>query len=268
MQSNQLPNGSKILLIQGPDGLCYQTGYAKQPNGRTCQCAKIPGWQPAQPNRYNPGRYALLSPQAYNQMVGEMAQGASALGNTYGANDLPNQGPVGVSRREGNASPMEGDLTFSLILNNTAGATIARQFIGDISGTYVLLGNTELTPAGFVIGGSWGTNSKTQFAQRTAWRPWRVKNVQFIASVATYFNTANLYYFDTKPTPNGPVKDSLTLTNLLSAAQYNPTIQWFDKSVRFDGVNGLDIEIPAGQSVNLQFNIVSEGSAGDQVLLR
>lgn len=262
----QLPAGSKVLIYQGPDGLCYQTGAALLPNGKACACGTSSNWVPAAPNRYNKNRFGMVSPQAAAQISQQISNGSSGVGNTFAAIDLPNMGATGIARREGNSSPAAGDLVYTLTLNNTAGATVARQFLGDHPGTYVLLGNTELNPAGFVIAGSWGTNSKSQFVARTFDRPWRVKNIQFIASVATFFNLSNSYYFDTKPTPNAPTKDSLQLTTMLSADQYNPTIQWFNKSVRFDGVNGLDIEVPAGQSVTLQFSIISESSAGDQVM--
>lgn len=258
-----LPNGAKVLLVKGKDGLCYQTGIAQLPNGQTCQCGTVNNWVPSAPNRYNPSKFALLSPDA----AAQMAQQGSPMGNTFTALDLPNRGAVGVARKEGNASPVDGALFYQIILDNTNGATPARQFLGDYTGTYALLGNAEATPVGFVIGGTWSTNSKTQFAGRTAFRPWRVSKIQFIASNEAFFNETQSFYFDTKPVSNAPVKDSLTLTTLLDASQYNPKIQWFDKSVRFDGINGLDITIPAGQKVTLQMSIVSEASAGDQVIL-
>lgn len=261
-----LPNGAKVLLFQGADGLCYQTGAARMPDGSTCSCGTMPNWRPSTPNRYNAKTYALVSPQAAVQIAQQVAQGSAGLGNSYQAIDLPGKGAAGIARAEGNASPMSGGLVYALVLDNTAGATTARQIIGDYTGTYVLLGNAEATPGGFVIGGSWATNSKTQFAGRTAFRPWKVNSLQLIASDESFFNLTSSYYFDTKPTPNGPVKDSLTLTNLLSPDQFNPKIQFFNKSMRFDGINGLDITIPAGQRITLQFSIVSEGSAGDQVL--
>lgn len=266
-----LPDGSKVLIYRGPDGMCYQTGAAVLPNGQTCQCQKNPNWVPSAPNRYNRNSYAMVSSEAAAQIQQQIANGAPGVGNTFQSVDIPGRGPVGISRLEGNGSPVGGGgLVYQLILNNIAigaGGASARQFIGDYVGTYVLLGNTEVSPAGFVVGGSWGTNSKTQFAGRTMVRPWRVKNIQFIATDDTFYNLTQTYYFDTKPTPNSPTKDSLTLTNLLTGNQYNPKIQWYDQPIRFDGINGLDILIPGGQSVTLQFNIESESSAGDQVLL-
>jgi hypothetical protein len=266
MNNGKLPRGSRILLVQDEYGNCQQTGFARLPNGKNCQCGTISNWRAQAPGAYG-SNFALLSPAAAAQLMGQMNQGAAGLGNTYSRNDLPNLGAVGVSRLEGNASPAAGNEIFTLILNNSGGATQARQIIGDYVATYVLDGNPEVTPAGFLIGGSFGTNSKTQFAGRTMVRPWRVSKNQFIASDETFFNLTNSYYFDPPPSANGPVKDSLALTSLLDASQYNPKIQWYDRSVRFDGINGLDITIPAGMSVTLQFNILSEESAGNQVLL-
>jgi hypothetical protein len=266
MNNNNLPQGSQYLLVQGNDGRCYPTGFARTPSGQNCRCGDFKNWTPQAPSAYG-NQFALLSPGAYRQLVEQMAQGTSGVGSTFDRNDLPNLGAVGISRMEANASPAAGNEVYTLVLDNTLGATTARQFIGDYTGTYVLLGNTEATPAGFVIGGTWTTNSKTQFAGRTGFRPWRVSRIQFIASDETFFNLTQTFYFDTKPTSNGPTKDNLVLTSLLSASQYNPKIQWYDQSVRFDGINGLDITVPAGMKVTLQFSIVSEASAGAQVLL-
>ena len=267
MQTNQLPQGAKVLIYQGRDGLCYQVGAAQMPNGSLCACGTNPQWIPSKPDRYNRNTFAMVNASQAAQIAAQIAQGTSGLGNTFSRVDLPNRGDAGLSRREGNASPAAGNLVYTLILDNTLGATIARQFLGDYTGTYVLLGNTENTPAGFVVGGTWGTNSKTQWTARTEARPWRVSKMQFIASDETYYNLAQNYYFDTKPTANGPTKDNLMLTNLLSADQYNPKIQWYNESIRFDGVNGLDLQVPVGQKITIQFTIISEGSAGDQVLL-
>ena len=264
---NNLPAGSKILLVQGPDGLCYQTGLAQMPNGQNCQCGTMNNWQPSKPNRYNANRFALVSPQAAVQIAQQVAGGSAQIGNTFTKVDLPNLGASGVARTEGNASPAAANQVFAVTFDNTLGLTNARQFLGDYTGTYTLQGNAEVTPANFVIAGSWGTNSKSQFVARTIARPWRVNSIQFIASNETFFNLTNSYYFDTTPAPSAGTKDSLSLTNLLSADQYNPKIQWYSKSVRFDGVNGLDILIPAGQSITLQFAIVSERSAGEQVMI-
>jgi len=264
----QLPQGSKILIYQDPrTGLCHQVGAARLPNGDACQCGGIRGWVPSAPSKYGSSRFELVTPAAAAQIAQQVAGGSAQIGNTYTKVDLPNMGASGVARTEGNASPAAANQVFAVTFDNTLGATSARQFLGDYTGTYALQGNTEVTPGGFVVAGSWGTNSKSQFVARTIARPWRVKSIQFIASNETFFNLTNSYYFDTTPAPSAGTKDSLSLTNLLSADQYNPKIQWYSQSVRFDGVNGLDILIPAGQSITLQFGIVSERSAGEQVLI-
>ena len=264
----QLPKGARPILVQSPaDGKMYPNGWAILPNGGRCQCQVPPNWVAQSPQAYNRNAFVLLSPGAQAQVAQQVAQGSANIGNTFTRIDLPGQGAAGVARKEGVTSPMDADFVYTLILNNTAGVTKARKFIGDYTGTYVLQGNTELTPAGFAIDGVYSTSSLSQLIARMTFRPISVSKIQFIASNQLFFNQSNSYYFDTRPV-NNPTKDSLVLTGLLDASQYNPTIQWWDKSVLFDGVNGLDIEVPAGQSVTLQFYMKSERSAGDQVLYR
>lgn len=269
MNNGKLPAGSKILLIQGADGKCYQTGYARTPQGGTCQCGTMNRWVPQAPSAYG-SNFALLSPAALAQVQAQIAQGTSNINNTFGRADLPNQGAVGVARLDAPASPASGNVTFQLVLNNIAGGAEARQVIGDYTGAYVLNGNAEVTPGGFVIGGTWGTNSKTQFAGQTFGRNWKVSRVQMIAggtNPETFFNLTNSYYYDQGPTKNAPVKDSLTLSDLLSADQYRPEIQWYNRAMILNGFNGFDMTIPAGQSITLQFQIESLGVGTNQVLI-
>lgn len=261
-----LPKGAKIVLVQGADGRCYQTGKAVLPNGQTCQCGTISNWVAQPPSKYSANRFTILSDRANVAAQGYQNSGMAPVGQPFTAIEKPNSA-IGAARFEGNASPTDGELIFTLVLDNTAGATVARQFIGDYVSTYSLLGNTELTPGGFVIGGSFGTNSKTQFIGRSFGRPLLVKDIQFIASNQNFFSQGSVFYFDTTPSNNAPTKKNLTLTQLLNAAQYNPTIQWYEKEVRFDGINGLDISVPAGMSLTIQFRIISEASAGAQVLV-
>lgn len=260
------------VLVQGKDGLMYETGFAVNQNGQYCNCAKTPGFVPNQRGAFGRG-FAELSPTAYNQLMQQMQSGASGMNNSFGRVDLPNQGAVGVARLDMPSSPVNASKTFQITLNNSAGATQARQIIGDYPGAYVLNGNTEVTPGGFLIGGTWGTNSKSQFAIQPLGRPWRVKKVQMISAFAAdatlapaFFNLTSLFYFDQGPTTDAPTKDNITPTTLLSADQYNPSIQWYDRSIMFNGYNGFDVTIPAGYSVTFAFIIESLGIASDQVL--
>lgn len=196
------------------------------------------------------------------------------MNNSFGVTNLPNMGNVGVARLDTPASPAKGAEVYRLLLDNTAGAAAARQIIGDYSGTYVLNGNTEVTPAGFVVGGTWTTNSKSQFAIQTFGRPWRLSKIQMIAAHVTdpelagqFFSLTNMFYYDQGPTSNAPVKDNMTPTTLLSADQFKPQIQWYDKAVMFNGFNGIDVTIPIGYSITFQFIIESVGVASDQVLV-
>lgn len=257
------PQGTRAVLIVGADGMARPTGMAQMPGGQMCGCNTPTSWVAKPAGSYDTNKFVLLSPSA---QVDLQRQGGS-LNSTYSRVDMPNRGSVGVSRLEGNGSPSEGNQVFTLTLNNIGGATAARQFIGDYVGTYSLLGNLELNPAGFVIAGTWGTNSKTQFIGRAFARPLKVKKIQFIANDETFFNLSQTFYFDTKPTANSPVKDNLSLTSLLSPTSFNNKIQFYDNEIRFDGINGLDVTIPAGQSITLQFTIVSEASATEQVLV-
>lgn len=244
----------------------YQTGVGKNADGSLCSCAKNPNWIASQPSKYNPKVYALMSPTAFQSAMAQVANGASLPGNTFQQVDTLNQS-VKVGRVDGRRSPASGDYTFSLLLNNSAGATPARKFIGDKTGTYVLDGNTELTPAGFVIGGDFSTNSLTQLIDRMAFRHLTVSQIQFTASNQSFFSASNVYYFDTPPNNNSYTKDNLSLSQLLNAGQYNPTIQFYTNEIFFDGVNGLDVTIPAGISVTLQLSIKSEGNGSIQGLV-
>ena len=215
----------------------------------------------------SPNFYQLVSTRAAAEIRANLANGGAGIGNSYQMANEPGFGNSAITRLEVPVSPTQGNQVFTLVLNNTAGATVARQIIGDYVATYVLAGNAELNPAGFVIGGTFGTLSKAQVIGRTFARPWRVSSVQFIASDETLFNLTNAYYFDTPPSGNAPTKNSLTLTNLLNAGQFNPKIQVYANPMLLDGINGLDITIPAGMILTLQFTIESEGVGSAQKLL-
>jgi len=256
--------GARPVLFVGQDGLARPSGVAMLPNGQTCPCNTPSNWVAKPASQYNPKTFAvMLSPEAQADLQSQGGQ----VNSTFSRVNMPGRGPVGISRLTGNASPSSGNKIFTLVLNNTAGATQARQFLGDYFGTYALSGNTEATPAGFLVGGTFGTNSKTQFGGRTLGRPWEVGQIQFVASDENFFNLTNAYYIDTPPNGDSPTKDSLALTSLLNGSNFNNKIQFFTEKIKFDGINGLDITIPAGMSVTLQFGIMSEGSATEQVLL-
>ena len=214
--------------------------------------------------------FRILSPAAISQMMQTQAAGASGLNNQFGLVDLPNQGPVSVGRVEGNASPTEGNFVYTVTLDNSALAVVApsRVILGDYGDVYQLSGNTEVLDPAFTIAGTWGAQSASVFIARTLARPWSVKNIHFNANNEDFFAGNNISYFDTPPNGDSPTKRNLATADWLTPNQFNPAIQIYDRSTRFDGVNGLDITIPVGRRVTLQFSVAAEGSAGIQTLLK
>ena len=195
--------------------------------------------------------------------------GAAGVGNSMQLADLPNNGAPEVVRVDGSASPTQGDITYALILNNSAGATAARIIMGDVANTYQLLGNAQVLPAGFVIDGEFTTSSLTHATARQDARAWGVKRIRFETTVSSSWYASNpVSYFNTSPNSNGAEKQKLSLSSLATGDQFNPKIQFYDRSVKFDGVNGLDIAVPAGETVTILFTIGSEEAATLQGLLK
>lgn len=84
----------------------------------------------------------------------------------------------------------------------------------------------------------------------------------------TWFTQDLISYFDTRPNADNPIVENLSLSKLVSADQFNPNIQKYDRSMLFDGTNGLDVYIPAAVQVTFTFTISAERGATNQVLLK
>lgn len=163
-------------------------------------------------------------------------------------------------------SASESASTYTLIITNGE-ATAQRVIVGDGAETFQLANNIPAPGAAVTIGGTFGANSLSHFVQRSAFGAIRVIKTQYGASNADFYSTGSVGFFSTNFDGNLREQKTINLSSLAYLNTFDPKTRIDSSNYLFSFQNGLDVKVPAGQTVTFTFFIQSEGSAKNMVLV-
>ncbi len=261
------------VLVPGQNGQLQQTGCLCDRHGNITPTGKMSqnfngNMSPSVARQKG---YTVLNAQQLSQALQvKSGQSGDLVSSQFIATDVPNVGPVALSRMETPGGINGAGVTYTIILDNTQPLSVADyKLFGDIAGTYQIAQNLVPTPGStLVVGGSAGTASLTHLTQRAGFRPFKITSMQIKALNENYFTQQPISYFNTTPSPKSGVDThQLGLSALLNADQNNPTIQTYDVSELYDGINGLRFDVPRLEYLVITLTIVSESSAHSMSLL-
>jgi len=213
----------------------------------------------------------IMSPaQIADALAVKSGENGGLLSSQYQATDVPGRGATEISRAEMPGGISANGSTYTVILDNTQALSVDDyKIFGDIAGTYAIAQSLgPVAGSTLVVSGSAGALSLSHLTSRAAYRSIKIQSMQIKSLTEAYFTGQPIKYFNTTPNPQDNITQKLlSLSTLVQATQYNPTIQTYETAELYDGINGLRINVPRLEKVTITMTIVSEGQTSFQNLL-
>lgn len=177
------------------------------------------------------------------------------------------QGGKFVAERIESADNANAGKIYNVTLNNTTGAAV-KVALGDGMGLVAANQGLPALPAGFIVGGNFGTGAVAQLKNWAQNKPILVKGMQVTVGQASTYSTRLMsrQRVDVEDTliENSPIN----FQEGQDGSQLNPLLRWYgDFKFMFTKDNALLVVVPAGEFVNITFTVESVANATIQEMV-